>query len=107
MNVICRIGSLEILETPATIALGVICRIGSLERELYIYNELYGVICRIGSLEIQVVFMCDGFIVICRIGSLEKTAHRLASLAASYLPYRQLRKSGVSPARRISSLSAV
>ena len=50
-GVICRIGSLEIVEADKSESVSVICRIGSLEINLREPDDCLLVICRIGSLE--------------------------------------------------------
>ena len=51
-NVICRIGSLEMIIAIMKTLAKVICRIGSLEKFVETSGNKQYVICRIGSLEI-------------------------------------------------------
>ena len=55
IQVICRIGSLEIKRGRWEEAARVICRIGSLETDMHDKDWSFQVICRIGSLETFVI----------------------------------------------------
>ena len=78
-------------EVSQIVDIDLICRIGSLEMIEGTVERYPGLICRIGSLEKSCTLRCLCRSLICRIGSLEILARVGCSLFSSYLPHRQLR----------------